>query len=102
MGSRSFNGDRTDIEVYLRRAKNAVERMAKSQENTLRALQFQEESQWLAENRNKHLGQWIALQGRQLLAVGVTEREVFLKVANEKTPPLVILVAGDEPPFAGW
>jgi uncharacterized protein DUF5678 len=75
--------------------------VAKSQERTRRTQQFREETQWLAKNRSRFAGQWIALQGSRLLAVGATAREVFLKVADEKTPPLVILVDNGEPPFAG-
>jgi len=92
----------TGIDVYLCRARMAVEKLAQSQERALRSRQFQEETEWLAENKNRFSGQWIALQGRRLLAVGTTAREVFLKVANETAPPLVILVDREDPPFAGW
>jgi len=64
--------------------------------------QFQEETQWLIENGNRFAGQWVAIQGRQLLAVGATARDVFQRVANEKTPPLVTLVESDDLPFTGW
>lgn len=100
-GGPTFGGDRKDINVYLRRAHKAVEHLAKS-EHVRTARQFEEESRWLAENRNRFAGQWIALQGSRLLAVGVTAKEVFRKVADEKSPPLVILVDSGEPPFAGW
>ncbi|MGA2736135.1 MAG: DUF5678 domain-containing protein [Bryobacteraceae bacterium] len=76
--------------------------MARSQERALTVRQFQEETEWLTENRDRFAGLWVAIQGRQLLAVAPTAREVFLKVANAKVPPLVILVDKDDPPFAGW
>jgi hypothetical protein len=64
--------------------------------------QFREESTWLADNSRTFSGRWIALEGRQLLAVGATSKEVFSKVANRAKPPLVIHVADEDLPFAGW
>jgi hypothetical protein len=61
----------------------------------------QDEIRWLAENRHKYLGRWIALRGRQLIADAATAREVFMRVGDLKTPPLVIRV-DEEVPFAGW
>jgi len=101
-GSRTSNGDRETVDVRLRPDQEVFEHLAKSRERVFRTLQFHEETRWLAENKKRFAGQWIALQGRQLLAVGASAREVFLKVGNEKALPLVILVEGDEPPFAGW
>jgi hypothetical protein len=37
-----------------------------------------------------------------LLAVGATAKEVFSRVADRETTPLVIKIADDELPFAGW
>lgn len=46
------------------------------------------EMQWLAENRQRFAGRWIALEGRTLLATGNTAREVFSKVGDRLTPPV--------------
>lgn len=76
-GVRMAEDNRTGIDVYLCRARRAVEQLGRSQERALRVRQFQEEAQWLTENKNRFAGQWIAIQDRQLLAVGATAREVF-------------------------
>lgn len=60
------------------------------------------EARWLAENRTRYAGRWIALQGRTLLAVGTTAREVFSQVKGQPTPPLVIKIDADDTPFGGW
>lgn len=99
---RSRNEARLGIDVYLQRGRKAVDQLAKTEEHVLRGRQFLEEAQWLAKNRSQFAGRWIALQGGRLLAVGDTAREVFLKVADEKTPPLVIRLENDDLPFAGW
>jgi Family of unknown function (DUF5678) len=48
--------------------------------------QFEQEREWLAENRDKFRGKWIALEREHLLAVGETAKEVFSKVSDQ-TPP---------------
>jgi len=57
---------------------------------------------WLVENRPRFPGQWIALEGERLLAVGKTAKDVFSKVADRPTPPLVVRIDKEELPFAGW
>jgi hypothetical protein len=100
-GSRPRNSEGT-LATQLLRAKAALDRASQIRERTRKKRHFQEELHWLNENRRKFLGQWIALEGEQLLAVGPTAKEVFSKVADQKTPPLVIKITDDELPFAGW
>ena len=64
--------------------------------------QFRREMKWIAENRHKFAGRWIALEGDCILAEGLTSKEVFSKVANTAHPPLVIRIEDEELPFAGW
>jgi hypothetical protein len=59
------------------------------------------ESAWLAANRDRYVGQWIALEGDELLAAASTAREVFAAVAGRATTPLVMLIESPVP-FAGW
>jgi len=59
------------------------------------------ESAWLAANRDQYIGQWIALDGDELLAVAPTAREVFALVAGRATTPLVMQIESPKP-FAGW
>ena len=63
---------------------------------------FAKETKWLAENSHKYAGRWIAIEGDQLFAEGATAKEVFARVENQPAPPLVIQVADDDLPFAGW
>jgi antitoxin (DNA-binding transcriptional repressor) of toxin-antitoxin stability system len=61
------------------------------------------ELRWLARNRQRYAGRWVALDGDQLLAVGDTAREVYAATANHPRTPLVTRVEReDELYFAGW
>jgi hypothetical protein len=60
---------------------------------------------WLEENREKYLGQWVALDGDRLLASGSTAKEVYSKAKAEGVEiPFVELVTGREPVSStgGW
>lgn len=59
------------------------------------------ESAWLAANRDRFVGLWIALQGEELLAAAPTAREVFAAVAGRGDIPLVMQIETSAP-FAGW
>jgi hypothetical protein len=102
VGSPASSDESTALDEYLCNAKAALEKVAKLGERAQKARNFQEEMKWLAENRHKFLGRWIALQGQKLLAEGSTAKEVFAKVADQKTPPLVVQIIEEELPFAGW
>jgi len=58
---------------------------------------------WLNENRQKYLGQWVALDGDRLIASGPTAQEVYAKSKAEGVEiPFVELVTEEEPaPFSG-
>ena len=61
------------------------------------------EFKWLALNRHRYAGRWVALDGDQLLAVGDSAREVYAAVGNHQPAPLVTRVEPeDELQFAGW
>ena len=92
----------TPIGAHLSRAHAALEELKKLQQRDSRDRQFHIETKWLAANRHRFPGQWIALKGEHLLAVGATAKEVFSKVDSEPEPPLVIRIEGDDLPFAGW
>jgi hypothetical protein len=63
---------------------------------------FREEQAWIAANRQNYAGKWVALRGRELIAVGDRAGEVFSKVRSIHPPPCVIQVGEDDLPFAGW
>jgi hypothetical protein len=58
---------------------------------------------WLDENREKFLGQWVALDGDRLIASGTTAQEVYSKAKAEGVAiPFVELVTERESaPFTG-
>ena len=61
------------------------------------------EFQWLALNRQRYAGRWVALDGDRLLAVGDSAREVYAAIASHQGVPLVTRVESeDEAHFAGW
>lgn len=90
------------INTHLGGAKEALRKLAESGKRAQGIRRSCEELVWLAENRHKFSGQWIALRGDCLLAVAPTAKEVFSKVADDKTPPLVIRVDDEGLPFGGW
>ena len=68
-----------------------------------RAERARSEFRWLAENRDRYSGRWIALDGNRLLAVGDSAREVYAAIVNYDGTPLVTRVeASQETYFAGW
>jgi hypothetical protein len=103
-GSRTVkvSSENTGIENHLRQARLALEELARLNERTQEDRQLRQEMKWLAENRAKFRGKWVALHGNRLLAAEATAREVFAKVADQQTPPLVIRIEEDELPFGGW
>jgi hypothetical protein len=58
---------------------------------------------WLHENREKYLGQWVALDGDRLIGSGPTAKEVYSKAKAEGIEiPFVELVSERESvPFTG-
>ena len=89
----------TSVEVHLRAAQHALAQLERRMQ---RDRESRQELRWLAENRHKFSGRWIALEGDQLLAVGNTSRQVFSQVADRPRPPLVIRIDDEDLPFAGW
>ena len=60
------------------------------------------EEEWLNEHWHEYVSQWIAIEGRQLIAHGKTAKEVFAKVKEVGIErPLVLLVEDRDLPFAG-
>jgi hypothetical protein len=94
--------EETRVSGQLSRANDVLRRLPDSKKQAQQRERFAKEARWLAENAYKYAGRWIALEGDQLLAEGATAKEVFARVENQSTPPLVIQVATDDLPFAGW
>lgn len=66
--------------------------------------QFKKTQEWLAQNRERFMGQWVCLEGDQLIAHGIDALQVHAqaKAAGIKAPFLEHIVEDDEPFFAGW
>ena len=96
-------GSSSAIPNYLEDAKRAIRIIAAMSQQIASDRISQLESRWLSRNRREFAGHWIALEGDELLAHGLTAREVFQAVSGRPNPPLVIrLEDADELPFAGW
>jgi hypothetical protein len=62
------------------------------------------EARWLKENARQYVGQWVALEGDQLIAAGTSAIEVrdAAKAVGIERPLLVQVEDPDGPPFAGF
>ena len=65
---------------------------------------FAQEMAWVQVHRAEFAGQWVALDGEQLLAYGTDAREVFAAARESGVhEPLVLKIeATDALPFGGW
>jgi hypothetical protein len=90
------------VHDHLAEAHQALERLAQVEQRARRDRQFRQEMNWIAQNRRRFAGRWIALEGERLLASGATSREVFAEVEGREPPPLVIQIEDEGMPFAGW
>ncbi|MBS1811421.1 MAG: hypothetical protein JST84_24885 [Acidobacteria bacterium] len=62
------------------------------------------EYQWIREHRDEYAGQYVVVEGDQLVAHGADGRQVLAdaRQAGIKIPFIVRLESLDEPPFGGW
>ena len=66
------------------------------------------ERKWLAENREKYAGQWVALIGDNLLSHGSNAKAVYAEARSKaaefgETIPLIVLLEREPNlPFGGW
>lgn len=61
-----------------------------------------QEYAWLAQHQREYVGQWVALEGSQLIAHSYEAKEVFAKArASGVERPIVLLVEDPDAPFAG-
>lgn len=62
------------------------------------------EREWLRQHRHEYAGQYVALDGDQLIAFGPDGRTVIRQAreAGIKAPYLARIETADELPFGGW
>jgi hypothetical protein len=94
--------DPMPLGVHIKQARARVFELIARDQRTAQEKEYRQALQWLAENRQKYAGQWIALRGAQLLAAGLKAAEVFGRVRGQRPPALVMKVELQDLPFAGW
>ena len=72
------------------------------EQRTERDHLHQEALEWLRTNKDKYAGQWVALHGSRLLAVGATAKEMYSRIGEGIASPLVARIEDKALPFAGW
>ncbi len=62
------------------------------------------EYQWINEHRDEYSGQYVVIEGDQLVAHGNDGRQTLAdaRKAGIKIPFIAHIEASDEPPFGGW
>lgn len=95
---------------HLRQWLEQKERQAADQEHHQAQLEkeaedFRKAMAWLEENRSQFLGQWVALDGDQLISHGLDARQVYeaALAAGIDSPVLERVVEkATQPYWAGW
>jgi hypothetical protein len=67
-------------------------------------IDLSREMRWLKEHRHEYIGQWVALDGDQLISAGPNARQVSeaAQAAGVKVPFIAQIDPPDELPFGGW
>ena len=62
------------------------------------------EQQWIAEHGDEYVGQWVVIEGDQLITHGRDARTVYeaAREAGIAVPFLVRVAPGNEPSMGGW
>lgn len=68
-----------------------------------RIARFKRSEKWLAENREKHMNQWVCLDGDKLIAHGTDALEVDQKAKKAGIEaPFLEHIVEEKYPFGGW
>jgi hypothetical protein len=94
----------TDISLraHIKNARAAIAELLQREQRAEQTKAHQEALSWLAKNREKYAGQWIAVRGAELLATGTNAREVYTQVRGMKPSALILKIEREDLPFAGW
>lgn len=95
---------KTDISLvsHIETARAAIVELRDRERRTERNRAYEQALAWLDSNRERYAGQWIALRGSELLANGMSAREVHSSVFGQQPPVLILRIEPEELPFAGW
>lgn len=93
-----------DEQRRIREALDREARLAQSRQAQDRQLLRADEQRWLAEHRDEYVGQWVAVEGENLIAHGHDARAVYeaARDAGIRVPFLVRVKPADQLPFGGW
>ncbi|MBA3441467.1 MAG: hypothetical protein H0T92_16535 [Pyrinomonadaceae bacterium] len=88
----------------LREALDREAHLAQSRQAQDRQLLRADEQRWLAEHKEEYVGQWVAVEGENLIAHGTNARAVYraARDAGIRVPFLVRVKPADQLPFGGW
>lgn len=98
--------DRRSLQEWLaQQEQRDVEEHQKAARLQQELEQYQRAKQWIAAHRAEYLGQWVALEGDQLISAGTnaTEVDAMARAAGIKVP-FVVRIVEEEPTFyySGW
>lgn len=81
-----------------------TEKEAKNIELEMKNERFRLSMQWIQENREEFDGQWVALDGENLLAHGADGKKVHAEAQAKgvKTPLMHRVSVKETQPFGGW
>ena len=105
----SLLGENTQVTHEIKRWSSGAVRVTvsaypDSQGHTSDPVDCSRELNWLREHKDEYAGQWVALDGDQLIAAGSDARQVYetARLVGVELPLVVQVEPSDELPFAGW
>ncbi|MFN7945887.1 MAG: DUF5678 domain-containing protein [Blastocatellia bacterium] len=96
--------DRQRLQQWLQEQEQHDAQQQQHSEKLCREMeQYQQARQWIAEHRAEYLGQWVVLEGDQLISHGTDGSQVYdqAKAAGIKAPFLVQIVEEPAAFFTG-
>ena len=97
--------DRKQLQQWLdEQARKDANHVVQKESLEDRLARYKQTENWLRENREKYLGQWVALEGDRLIAHGTDALQVHAeaKAAGIEIPFIEHIVEEQEPFYAGW
>lgn len=84
--------------------KESLQQPVKTAEFKKKQDNFRRSLQWIQENRQTFDGQWVALDGENLLAHGTDGKKVHSEAQAKgvKTPLMHLVSVKETQPFGGW
>lgn len=90
------------LAAHIKGARAAVVELLEGQRRQERTKVYGQALEWIARNRQRYTGQWIAVQGFQLLTTGTNARDVHARVRGLDPPALIVKIEPEDLPFGGW